>query len=251
MKTLVCWIICLCTTFSACASERGSVEAKQVGEGRVWESRSGQRVLASLIGQQDDRLIFENASGKRLKAKMDELSQHDLLVAMKWIEQHRRDEPSDQDEQRGEHPPATALVALLQDETPLQAIENALELLDQVSGTQLASSLQGQRIRQVMQTYSVQVPVTREVTELVERWEWRCIRGRWVCVRVLIPMRRQIQEFRQEQRTRSEAVVDENFVAILEALQTYTSPPATEEERGQIKRLLLQAYAILANRQNE
>ncbi|WP_372717609.1 hypothetical protein [Novipirellula sp.] len=240
MKTLICWIAIVCTTLSVNASERGSVEGNRVAESRVWESRSGQHARASLLAQEGDRLIFEDASGKKLKAKAAELSAGDLSVAMKWLVQRRGGDPS-----------ATTLVSLLQGETPLQAIENSLDLLDQVSGVQLASALQGQRVQPVMRTYAVQVPVVREVTEFVERWERRCIRGRWVCVRVLIPVRRQIQEYRQEQRTRSETVVDENFVAILEALQTYTSPPTTEEERGQIKRLLLQAYAILANRQNE
>jgi hypothetical protein len=219
---------------------------ENAGDMGGWSSVLGKKTITSLFAVQGQDLILSNADGKHLQTNLGELSEMDREYVAGW-----RLNQNEFTSTRRDVSPATdksKLVSLSQDQSPLIAIENSLDLLGQVSGTQIAESLQGNQLRTVIKTYTVNVPVTEQVTVFQERFERRCIGGRWVCVRVMIPIQQQNTRMVTEEKTESIQVLDDGFVAVMEALRQYSQPPTSKVEKDQIKRLLLRAYTILTTR---
>ena len=213
---------------------------------REWKSALGKKASASLVAVQGKELILRTVEGKQLKTNLSELSEMDREHVASW--QLSQNETASTSQAISPKTEKSKLISLLQDPSPLIAIENSLDLLGQVSGTQIAASLQGNQMRTVTKSYTVTVPVTEQVTVCQERFERKCICGRWVCVRVIVPVQQQTTRNITEERTESTQVVDDGFVAVMEALKQYSQPPTSKVEKDQIKRLLLKAYTILTTR---
>ena len=213
---------------------------------REWKSALGKKASASLVAVKGKELILRTADGKQLKTNLSELSEMDREYVASW--QLNQNETTSTSQTISPKTEKSKLISLLQDPSPLIAIENSLDLLGQVSGTQIAASLQGNQMRTVTKSYTVTVPVTEQVTVCQERFERRCICGRWVCVRIIVPVQQQTTRNITEERTESTQVVDDGFVAVMEALKQYSQPPTSKVEKDQIKRLLLKAYTILTTR---
>ncbi|MCA9140782.1 MAG: hypothetical protein KDB00_28615 [Planctomycetales bacterium] len=150
-------------------------------EVRLWTLADGRQASAKLIHRIGDVAVLEGANQNRVRVPIGEFSVADITYIDLAI-------PSNDSREVSSESDVIAKTLVVFQSSPLVAIENSLDPLDQVSGADLVATLQGQSLKTVSISYTVAVPVTEIQTVMQERFVRRCIRGRWVCVREIVPV---------------------------------------------------------------